>query len=64
MEASHDGAVAYRPCAAVLRDDTVHVRVVFAEARRWLDYWGVEPEDDDETVVLVGTVPAAGGARS
>lgn len=24
----------------------------------------VEPEDDDETVVLVGTVPAAGGARS
>lgn len=24
----------------------------------------VEPEDDDETVVLVGTLPAAGGARS
>lgn len=24
----------------------------------------VEPEDDDDTVVLVGTLPAAGGARS
>ena len=57
VEPSRDAWLTYRPCRVVLRDGAIHERVVFAEARPWFRYWGVDPEDDEgKAQVLVAEV--------
>jgi hypothetical protein len=46
VPASHDGGLAYRPCAVTLEDGSEDLAVYVVPYRPYIRVWGVRPEDD------------------
>ena len=38
--------IKYRPCEVTLKDGSIDHHVYVQEQQKWLDVWGVDPEDD------------------
>jgi hypothetical protein len=52
VEPAVDFELDYRPCRVKLTEGTMHDRVYVQEARRWVEIWGVWPDEDDYTTEI------------